>query len=83
MLDTLYGEYSWQVPLEKGYHFKSLIGKSKMERNNRELPYMFRFYHKNGSIDVPGTIRHINGYYLKLTGKNLTELPPDDEDFLK
>ena len=53
-----------------------------MARNQREVPFMFRYYDKNGTLNVLKSLKEINRYYFPLTGRNLTELPNDDLDFL-
>ena len=82
MLNLLYGENEWINPEENNYEFKNQLGEYGMQRNTRELPFMFRFFEQNGNVDVFKTLEKINEYYFPLNGNNLTELPDDHFDFL-
>ena len=79
MLTTMFGK-GWVEPKDKGYYRTSELIEFRMNRSAQELPYMFRSYDKNGSLNVPESLRRINYYYLRLTGRNLTVLPTNDLD---
>ena len=80
MLNELYGENDWLVNIKKNP--SNPLIHSKVNRTERELPFMYRFYEFNGEINVEKSLSKINEYYLPLTGKNLTKIPPHDTDFL-
>ena len=49
MLNLLYGENEWINPEENNYEFKNQLGEYGMQRNTRELPFMFRFFEQNST----------------------------------
>jgi hypothetical protein len=54
----------------------------KISRTVEDLPYLYRFYDLDGSLRIQETLDKINEYYFPLTGKNLTQIPPDDTDYM-
>ena len=81
-LNILYGNNEWVEPKETSYKFHNQLIEHKTERSMRELPFMFRAYDINGNLDIQQTLNEINKFYFPLIGRNLTELPTDDLDFL-
>ena len=79
VLNSLYGKDKWMIPQNRDYSTSNLIT-VKLSENIEELPYMFRYYRQNGTLDVNRSIIAINNYYFPLTGKELQELSDIDFD---
>ncbi len=82
MLLANYGDKSkWSVPVENGY-LNNVEWANGVERSELDLPYTFRFFNQNGTVDFNRTLSEINIYYAKMNKTLLFTLPNDDYKFL-
>ena len=77
ILDSVYGENVWKTPKISDYFNKKLISDER-SKNIEELPFMFRYYMENATLNVNRSILAINSYLFNLTGIELTEIPEID-----
>jgi hypothetical protein len=83
ILSVHYGNESlWSTPQIKDYKLASADWENGETRSEFEIPYMWRYFLKDGNIDVRLTLFNINIRYFEATGKRLTSLPIDDDNFL-
>ncbi len=75
-------ENGWKSPIIKGYKMHNAQWGNGEARTIQELPYMYRYYHLNGTLRLSKTLESINNLYLPLTGKRLTRLPTNEDEFL-
>ncbi len=43
---------------------------------------MYRYFYKNGTINLSRTLESINKLYFPLTSKNLTKLAKDETEYI-
>jgi hypothetical protein len=43
---------------------------------------MYRYYYKNGTINLSRTLESINKLYFPLTSKNQTEIAKDEKEYI-
>ena len=81
-LSANYGlENQWSQPLKK-YKLKNLDWSRAEIRSEYELPYMYRYYKANGSVDVIKTLNTINEKLEKLNKTKISKLPIDENEFI-
>jgi hypothetical protein len=83
LLSHHYGsEDGWKTPMEKRFKFHNANWENGEARSLSELPYMYRHFDNKGDILVNKTLENINEFYFPLTGRTLTNLPNNDEEFI-
>ncbi len=83
ILSIHYGnENQWMNPTKNNYPITNVDWKNAEYRSVSEMPYMFRYFYSNGTINVDKTLKSINNYYTNVTGKTLKSLPKDDDEFI-
>ncbi len=83
ILSHNYGsENGWKNPVAQGFKFYNANWGNGETRSISELPYMYRYFYKNGTINLIKTLDAINQHYYPLAGKNLTRLPTNDVEFI-
>ena len=83
VLEINYGDVrKWNKPVVSNFELPHTDWGNGETRNERELPYLFRYYHKNGSIDENKTLNEINNYLSLYNFAQLTKLPTNDDEYL-
>jgi hypothetical protein len=81
LLDLQYYGDLWRHPEPDVFKVSNLNWAKRVNRTVENLPFVFRYYGTDGSLQVEETLSKINTFYEPLFGSNLTDLPPDDEDY--
>lgn len=82
ILSENYGVQSlWSDPRENNYYLGNIAWGNGEVRKESDLPYLYRYYFQNGTVDAVRTLAKINEYY-KSYNKTLRKLPKDDDDYL-
>ena len=82
LLSHEYGPNGWKSPEPNDYNFINAEWGNGEARSINELPYMYRYYYKNGTINLSRTLESINKLYFPLTSKNLTEIAKDEKEYI-
>lgn len=82
MLSVNYGN-SWKSPISSKYSLPNINWQNGETRSDFEIPYLTRYYLKNGSIDTITSIKKVNELYSALNStKKITKLPTNDNEYL-